>query len=441
MPLTDDVVTIEALVPSLNPNIMPLFGSNPAAAIDMALDLLDNVEVSRGRILLITDGIDSIDEQLRIARQLEGTPHELLILGIGTEQGAPIRSNDGNFLTDAQGEVVVPKLNRELLRSLAGRVGGRYHDIALGNSDLTYLLAERDWRDDAQLSEVEDEFDIWHEAGPWLLVLLVPLAALGFRRGWLLSGLLAASAALFAPAQQAQAAEWAAWWKTPDQRGAAAFAKEEHELAAELFEAPGWQGAANYRAGDYDAASAAFSAIDSPTANYNRGNALAFAGNYPEALAAYELTLAAEPEHEDALHNRAIVEQLLQQQQSEQQEDGEENEQDEQDGQSEEDAGQNSEQDDEQQQDEAADEDEQQQQDEQQGEAAEEQQDSESDSEQDSPSQDSNEQFEEQQSLEQWLRRIEDDPGELLQRKFRYQFRQRQLQGAASSVEDGDRIW
>ncbi|MFN3163495.1 MAG: vWA domain-containing protein [Pseudohongiellaceae bacterium] len=48
-PLTDDVVTITSLVPSLSPNIMPLFGSNPVPAIQMAVDLLDEVRPSAAR--------------------------------------------------------------------------------------------------------------------------------------------------------------------------------------------------------------------------------------------------------------------------------------------------------------------------------------------------------------------------------------------------------
>jgi len=441
MPLTDDVVTIKALVPSLSPNIMPLFGSNPMAAVDMATRLLTNIDAPEGKILLMTDGISGFDQELLLTRQLEDTPYELLILGIGTEQGAPIRTSDGNFLTDRQGAMVVPKLNRSVLQSLANRVGGRYHDIQLANSDLAYLLADRNLLDDPQLSDVEEEFDIWHETGPWLLLLIAPLAALSFRRGWLLTMLLAAGLLGLAPAQPAKAAEWAGLWQTPDQRGARAFADEDHSLAANLFESPGWRGAANYRAENYDAAIAAFSALDTPDGHYNRGNALALSGNYAEALAAYDLTLALEPEHADAIHNRAIVEQLLEQQQSEQGEgqDGEnENEQSEQnsDQQSEQDQ-ENSEQQDQQSQEG----DQNQQQEPQQNEAPEEQEDSESNSEQNTPSQNSNEAFEEQQSLEQWLRRIEDDPGELLQRKFRYQYRQRQLNGTANSLQDGGQIW
>ena len=441
MPLTDDVVTIEALVPSLSPNIMPLFGSNPMAAMDMAIELLDNVEASEGKILLMTDGISGFDQELLITRQLEDRPYELLVMGIGTEQGAPIRTSDGNFLTDQQGAMVVPALNRSVLQSLANRVGGRYHDIQLSDSDLAFLLTDLNLLDDPQLSDVEEEFDVWYETGPWLLLLVAPMVALTFRRGWLFTWLLAAGMLSLLPAPAAKAAEWSALWQTPDQRGADAYANEDHAVAAGLFESPGWQGAANYRAENYDAAIAAYSALNTPDGHYNRGNALALSGNYAEAIAAYDLTLATDPEHEDAIFNKEIVEQLLQQQQSEQGESQEGNNESEQ---SDQNSDQQSEQDQEnsdQQDQESQEGDENQQQDQQQNEAPEDQENSESNSEQNTPSQNSNEEFEEQQSLEQWLRRIEDDPGELLERKFRYQYRQRQLNGTANSLQDGGQIW
>ena len=440
MPLTDDVVTIEALVPSLSPNIMPLFGSNPMAAIEMAMELLNNVEASEGRILLMTDGISGFDQELLITRQLEETPYELLIMGIGTEQGAPIRTSDGNFLTDQQGAMVVPALNRSVLQSLANRVGGRYHDIQLSDSDLAYLLTDLNPLDDPQLSDVEEEFDVWYETGPWLLLLIAPIAALSFRRGWLFSWLLAAGVLTLLPAPNATAAEWTGLWQTPDQRGASAYAEEDHSLAASLFESPGWQGAANYRAENYDAAIAAYSALNTPDGHYNRGNALALTGNYAEAIAAYDITLGMDPEHEDAIFNREIVEQLLEEQQSEQ---GESTDGDNESEQSEQNSDQRSEQQEqsEQQDQQSQEGDQNQQQDQQQNQAPEDQENSESNSEQNTPSQNSNEEFEEQQSLEQWLRRIEDDPGELLQRKFRYQYRQRQLNGTANSLQDGGQIW
>ena len=440
-PLTDDVVTIEALVPSLSPNIMPLFGSKPVEAIELAIGLLDGTDASRGKVLLMTDGIRGFDEELLITEQFADNDYELLIMGIGTEEGAPIRTNDGEFLTDEAGALIIPTLNKDVLQSLANRVSGRYHDIQLADSDLAYLLSDFELLDDEQMSDVEEEFDIWYEFGPWLLLLVLPIAALSFRRGWLFSFVLITGTGMMLPSQQAQALEWKDLWMTKDQQAAEAFASEAHTTAALLFEATDWQGAANYKAANYEAAVASFSAIDTVDGHYNRGNALALSGNYAESIAAYDIALSLELGHPDALQNKEIVEQLLEQEEAEngENQDGEDQESEsEQNSENESDEeSENSDQQDQESQEGNQDPQDQ----EQQNQPPEEQEGSESNSEQNTPSETTNEEFEEQQSLEQWLRRIEDDPGELLRRKFRYQYRQRQLNGTANSLQNGGQIW
>ncbi|MFT7206051.1 MAG: Ca-activated chloride channel family protein [Pseudohongiellaceae bacterium] len=440
-PLTDDVVTIEALVPSLSPNIMPLFGSKPVEAIELAIGLLDGTDASRGKVLLMTDGISGFDEELLITELFADNDYELLIMGIGTEEGAPIRTNDGNFLTDEAGALIIPTLNKNVLQSLANRVSGRYHDIQLADSDLAFLLSDFELLDDDQMSDVEEEFDVWYEFGPWLLLLVLPIAAMSFRRGWLFSLVLITGSGMMLPSQQAQALEWKDLWMTKDQQAAEAFASEEHSTAALLFEATDWAGAANYKAANYEAAVASFSAMDTVDGHYNRGNALALSGNYAESIAAYDMALSLELGHPDALQNKAIVEQLLEQEQAE---NGENQEGEDQENESEQNSENESDQDSEsseKQDQESQEGDESQQDQEQQNQPPEEQEGSESNSEQNTPSETTNEEFEEQQSLEQWLRRIEDDPGELLRRKFRYQYRQRQLNGTANSVQNGGQIW
>jgi Ca-activated chloride channel family protein len=440
-PLTDDVVTIEALVPSLSPNIMPLFGSKPVEAIELAIGLLDGTDASRGKVLLMTDGISGFDEELLITELFADNDYELLIMGIGTEEGAPIRTNDGNFLTDEAGALIIPTLNKNVLQSLANRVSGRYHDIQLADSDLAFLLSDFELLDEDQMSDVEEEFDVWYEFGPWLLLLVLPIAAMSFRRGWLFSLVLITGSGMMLPSQQAQALEWKDLWMTKDQQAAEAFASEEHSTAALLFEATDWAGAANYKAANYEAAVASFSAIDTVDGHYNRGNALALSGNYAESIAAYDMALSLELGHADSLQNKAIVEQLLEQEQAE---NGENQEGEDQENESEQNSENESDQDSEsseQQDQESQEGDESQQDQEQQNQPPEEQEGSESNSEQNTPSETTNEEFEEQLSLEQWLRRIEDDPGELLRRKFRYQYRQRQLNGTANSLQNGGQIW
>ena len=468
-PLTDDVVTIEALVPSLNPNIMPLFGSDPVSALEIAIDLLKNTDGGSGKILLMTDGIAGYDEEQTIADLLDRSGNELLVMGIGTEEGAPIRTNDGNFLTDERGTIIVPKLNKNLLSSLANRVGGRYHDIQLADSDLAYLLSDLNPLDDEALSDVEEEFDVWYEAGPWLLLLVLPLAAFAFRRGWLLVLPLLVATSVLTPVQPLMAAEfgptvdiqinedgfplpseaeagfswsetWRNLWQTPDQRGAEAMGESQYGEAARLFESPDWRGAASYRGGNYEAAIASFAANPTADGHYNRGNALALSGNYAEAITAYNIALGLDGTHAEALQNKEIVEQLLQEQEAEE---GEQDEGDNEDS----DSQQNSESESDQQEENSEQQDqesqegdqEQQEQDQQQQDTPEEQESSESNSEQNTASETENQEFEEQQALEQWLRRIDDDPGELLRRKFRYQYRKRQLEGTAN--QNGGQIW
>jgi Ca-activated chloride channel family protein len=97
------------------------------------------------------------------------------------------------------------------------------------------------------------------------------------------------------PAQPAQAVDL---WKRPDQ---AAHAQLQRGNTA-------------YRKGDYTGAARQYEDLDSATAHYNRGNALAKAGRYPQAIAAYDEALRRQPRMEDALANKRAVEAAMRRQ-------------------------------------------------------------------------------------------------------------------------------
>ena len=48
---------------------------------------------------------------------------------------------------------------------------------------------------------------------------------------------------------------------------------------------------------------------------------------------------------------------------------------------------------------------------------------------------------EQHQAMEQWLRRIPEDPGGLLRRKFNYQYQQRQLENQFQPPQENQPIW
>lgn len=472
-PLTDDTATINSLLSALHPNIMPQSGSNTEAAIAQAQTLMEDAGMSEGRILLITDGVVEAAER-PILDRLQESGFRLSILGIGTPDGAPIPNERGGFERDRTGEVVVARLEEDRLERLAGRTGGRYTRIGDRN-DIEWLLNQPTLGEERH-RELEREFDTWYDRGHWLVLLLLPLILYSFRRGLLVLVVALPMVGLY-PAP-AQAADWQAPFLTPNQRGERRLQADDPEAAAEVFQDPEWLGSALYRAEDYEAAAEAFAQSDSARAHYNRGNALARAGDLEAALEAYDQALSQAPDMEDAQANKQLVEQLKEQQEQQQQdsdeegesgedgsdeqdqdgsdsdsddsgqpEDSEQNQSDSQSGDQED--GQSGDQDDGQQnpsepddQDpendrdspgnpEGDEQDEGEQQDREQGQTGEQEEESdESNEEMPAPAtlEDSDLSDEERQAMDQWLRRIPDDPGGLLRRKFEHQSQERRLE-------------
>ena len=90
------------------------------------------------------------------------------------------------YLRDDSNAIVIPRLERGPLEQLAAANGGQYIDAQLTDADVTALLKRDVIEDNENLKAVEDrKFDAWNETGPWILLLVLPLAAIAFRRGWI----------------------------------------------------------------------------------------------------------------------------------------------------------------------------------------------------------------------------------------------------------------
>jgi Ca-activated chloride channel family protein len=311
-PLTEDTATIAAMVPDLEPGIMPSYGSNLPAAVALALRLFRDSSLSRGRLLLLTDEVEP-GAATAVGKLLRGQDITLSVLGVGTAAGGPIPKGSSGFLQDERGNIVIPRLDSGALAKLAADNGGRYSEIRIDDDDFTYLLGggpllprEEEYR------QVARRFDQWREEGYWLLWLILPLGLLAFRRGWLLTAVLLA---ILLPARPSPALEWRDLWLRPDQQGSRALAAGDPARAAGLFHDPAWKGAAQYRAGNYGGAVESFAQGNSGEQAYNRGNALARLGKLEEALHAYDQALKADPNLDDSRVNRQLVEKLLRQQQ------------------------------------------------------------------------------------------------------------------------------
>jgi Ca-activated chloride channel homolog len=182
-PLTTDVSTIRALLPPLEPNIMPEAGDSLSAALDEAQRFMSAVASRHPQIVVITDGIGDPAEALGAARRLREQGATVDVIGVGTTSGAPQPNGQGSFVQDQQGRSMLSKLPVDELQRIAATGGGRYVPL----SDTASLIAELGRR--APTSEVEidaqSRVDLWRNAGIWLLPPLLVLVPLLARRGWL----------------------------------------------------------------------------------------------------------------------------------------------------------------------------------------------------------------------------------------------------------------
>ncbi len=444
-PLTDDARTIANLMPALSPNIMPLPGANATSGIETAANLLMTAGAQGGQILLMTDGLPGFDT-IRAKNALEGSGATLAVLAVGTKAGAPIPLPNGGFLKDDAGEIVIPTLDRQAIDQVANTLNAPVEQISLDERDIESLTRRNVLVAQGEL-DLARQTDAWQDQGFWLAALVALLLLPAFRKGALVSVLLLVAM----QSETSQAAEWEDLWLTPDQQGAQRLAAGDASGAAKRFDQSPWRGMAEFKAGAYDRAADSFASEPSGNGLFNQGNALAMQGDLQGAIDAYEKSLSLQPSAEDAIANRDFVQSLLDQQ--------EEQDQEQQEGEEQSEEGEQSEQNDASELDSEGD-----------GESSDQQNDSEQEGErqeddandqgepqevpdqqpgdQDPNTADADQQaanqleaatqeqmakfdeaLEEQQALEQWLRRVPDDPGGLLRRKFRYQTMQRLREG------------
>jgi len=438
VPLSDDLATSRNLLDALSPGIMPEPGKRADLAVTKALQLLEQGAQGNGRLLLLTSSLSEA-ERLAITQALGRRGERLHILGIGSTQGAPIIQEDGSFLKDAQGAILLPRLDSSGLKRFANDLGGHYQGTTLDERDLRsldLLNAPQQVRHDGELTQLQ----AWADQSHWLLLPLLLLAACAARRGWLLCLPLL----LLSLPQNSYAFSFEDLWLRADQQGQRLLEAQQPAAAAQRFSDPRWQGQALYQAGEYAAAAERFAMGESASDHYNRGNALARSNELEAAIDAYTQALELQPDLTQAQQNKALVEELLrqnQQQQQNQSDNPQESSEQQNQPSSQPQAGQ-------------SDPDAQAQTEQSPGKAPESEDQNKGEkpaqpgAEEDAetppkqPEEDDSDSGEEQiasaeagldgerrQALEQWLRQIPDDPGELLRRKFRLeQQRQEQLQ-------------
>jgi len=331
-PLTDDLGAFRHYLAAIADDVLPTEGSDPIAALALALQQLPAAAERPAALLLLSDG--GYDHQgfeaawSAFESRLRARGVRLYAMGMGTPQGAPLLAPDGGWL-QMGGTAVVAQLQEARLRRMAEQTGGAYARVAGDDSDWDALygagiarlgLAAAQTRGEAQLS--------WREYHRPFLVAAVFLMLLSLLRSgprsagtgrrtplamYLVMGLLAQ------PAPELHAEE------APGLRQAdAAYGQQAYELALGRYaRLPGYrarmgEASAAYRLGRYPRAmrqyTLALLAADSDRqradALYDLANCRFQLGDYAAAERIYRDVLRYVPQHPQATTNLAIASSL-----------------------------------------------------------------------------------------------------------------------------------
>lgn len=184
-PLTGDIATVRNLAQPLAPSLMPEAGDRLTPALDEAARLFQASPGKDRQVIVFTDGLSDPARALVAAQRLRRQGIAVNVVGVGTAGGAPRPDGNGSFVRNAQGQVVLTRLDASLLAKLAAAGGGRYVPL----SALPALIARLHAAGSREMSSGVAAPDVrvasWLDDGVWLLPPLLLLAALIARRGWI----------------------------------------------------------------------------------------------------------------------------------------------------------------------------------------------------------------------------------------------------------------
>lgn len=175
LPITSDYRMAQAFAKRLSPTLVGEQGTAIGKALQLAtLSFSSQSEQSRV-IVLITDGENHEDDAIEAARVAKEQGIRIYTIGIGTPEGAPIKI-DGEFVKDENGEMVVSKLNEQMLEQIATSTEGAYVRATKQSIGLDEIVKSINEMEKSELSTIR--YEEYNEQYQYLLAVALVLLLL-----------------------------------------------------------------------------------------------------------------------------------------------------------------------------------------------------------------------------------------------------------------------
>ena len=159
LPVTTDYVSAKMFLNTIDTGSIPIQGTARGDAITTCIRSFSQQSDKSRAIILITDGENHEDDPVAAAKQAAEMGIKVFTIGVGSPEGKPIPMN-GELLKDKDGEIVVSRLDEEVLKEVAQAGNGAY--VRAGNSEfgLNPIIEDlKKLEDEKYNSIVFEEFD------------------------------------------------------------------------------------------------------------------------------------------------------------------------------------------------------------------------------------------------------------------------------------------
>ena len=166
LPITSDYRMAKAFAKRISPTLVAEQGTSIGKALSMAMMSFSSQSDNSRVMILITDGETHDNNALEVAQQAAEQGIKIFTIGIGTPEGAPISIN-GEYISDENGEMVVSKLNEQMLQEIASTTGGAYVRASKQSIGLEEIVKAINEMQQDELTTMR--FEEYNEQFPYLL--------------------------------------------------------------------------------------------------------------------------------------------------------------------------------------------------------------------------------------------------------------------------------
>ena len=132
LPITTDYVSAKMFLNSISTESVPVQGTAIGEAISTAMRSFSPQSEKSRAVIVITDGENHEDDPVEAARIAAEAGARVFTIGVGSPEGKPIPM-DGELLKDKEGNIVVTRLDEDVLKEGAAVGNGAY--VRAGNNE------------------------------------------------------------------------------------------------------------------------------------------------------------------------------------------------------------------------------------------------------------------------------------------------------------------